>query len=137
MSILDEPQDDSHRPSSCSSMLPPLSIKRLLALHPRERLLVHPLCWTDRQLTLLDCRIHSHSSTSENAEDGTPKSDGLARLLARRLNRQLGWERLADTIQKLLRPLGGSMSIKHRYVLYSWPLTRPFQPSPPALTQLE
>ncbi|AEO62357.1 uncharacterized protein THITE_2106449 [Thermothielavioides terrestris NRRL 8126] len=43
---------------SRSSDLSPLSIHRLIALHSHERLLVHPLLWTDRHLTLLGCHIH-------------------------------------------------------------------------------
>src|SRR3954469_23933589 len=35
----------------------PPSICRLLALHPRERLLVHPLLWQERQLSLLRCHF--------------------------------------------------------------------------------
>ncbi|KAK3311639.1 uncharacterized protein B0T15DRAFT_499579 [Chaetomium strumarium] len=44
--------------SNCAP--PSLSINQLAALHPRERLLVRPERWTDRQLSLLPCRFHSH-----------------------------------------------------------------------------
>ncbi|KAK4158064.1 hypothetical protein C8A00DRAFT_11118 [Chaetomidium leptoderma] len=118
MAIPDEHQDNG---PNCSSTLPPLSISQLVARYPRERLLVHPLCWSDRQLTLLGCRIHSRgegglgAGAHENAEDRSepPAPDGLARLLARRLNRRLSWGRLIDTILKLLWPLGGGISLKH------------------------
>ncbi|KAH6630548.1 hypothetical protein B0J18DRAFT_421475 [Chaetomium sp. MPI-SDFR-AT-0129] len=90
---------------------PPLSINRLLALHPRERLLVHPLRWTDRQPALLGCRIYSHfddarsAAADENTEPASPKSERLAGLLAKRLNGQLDPERLGDTVTQLLAPL--------------------------------
>jgi len=34
-----------------------LSISRLIAAHPRERLFVHPLLWTTRHLSLLRCQF--------------------------------------------------------------------------------
>ena len=93
---------------------PRLSINRLLALHPHERLLVHPLRWTNRQPALLGCRIYSHhdeahsAAADENAGTASSKSDRLASLLAKRLNGQLDPERLADTVKKLLAPLDAS-----------------------------
>jgi len=36
-----------------------LSINGLLALYPRERLLVHPIYWRQIQLDLLQCRFHT------------------------------------------------------------------------------
>jgi hypothetical protein len=38
-----------------SSPPQPLSLSQILRLHPRERLLVHPLQWTARHLELLQC----------------------------------------------------------------------------------
>ena len=125
MAISGEHQGDDRQ--SCSNTptpphSPPLSINRLLALHPRERLLVHPLCWTDRQPALLSCRIHSHyeeassSGADENARATPSKSDRLAAFLAERLNFQLHEDDLADTIARLLRPLGGRISIELKCV---------------------
>ncbi|KAK4130232.1 hypothetical protein BT67DRAFT_445867 [Trichocladium antarcticum] len=122
MAISGEDQGHDHQSRSNTPTPPPttspLSINRLLALHPRERLLVHPLCWTDRQLDLLGCRIHSHyeeadsAGADENAGATSSKSDRLAAFLAERLNFQLHHEELADTIAQLLRPLGGCISIE-------------------------
>ncbi|KAK3906523.1 hypothetical protein C8A05DRAFT_11726 [Staphylotrichum tortipilum] len=132
MAISDEHQGDGRQ--SCSNTptpLPPpllsplLSINRLLALHPRERLLVHPLRWTDRQPTLLGCRIHSHhdeaysAAADENTEAASSKSDRLAALLAKRLNGQLDPERLADTIMQLLAPLDAC----HILLRMDWPVS--------------
>jgi hypothetical protein len=109
----DDRQNGSSTPTPPPPPLlpPPLSINRLLALHPRERLLVHPLRWTDQQPALLGCRIHSHhdeahsAAAEENTGAASSKSDRLAGLLAKRLNGQLDPERLADTVAQLLAPL--------------------------------
>lgn len=128
MALLDEPPGDDRQSCSSTPTPPPttplLSINRLLALHPRERLLVHPMCWTDRQLALLGCRIHSHyeeadgagAGADENARATSSKSDRLAAFLAERLNCQLHYEELADTMAQLLRPLRGRISIELQYV---------------------
>ena len=94
-----------------SSTPPPLSINQVLALYPRERLQVHPLRWTDRQLALLGCRIHSRhdeaqsTAADEKAEAASSKSGRLAGLLAQRLSRQVCPEDLVDIVKPLLVPL--------------------------------
>jgi hypothetical protein len=50
----------------------PLAINRLAALHPRERLLVHPVCWSRQQLDLLQCRF---VEGGEAARSGTTKAE--------------------------------------------------------------
>lgn len=146
MAISDEGEGDTHQGDglpSCASITPPLSVNRLVVLHARERLLVHPLCWTDRQLALLECRIHRRgegprgdgvcerttetAGPAESAEPVSPKSDRLVRFLARRLKYQLTWSELADTLQKLLRPLGGPMSIEQGYVAIRFAASSPSQ----------
>jgi hypothetical protein len=116
MALSDEPPGDGY----LSTPTPPLSINRLLALYPRERLLVHPLCWTDRQPALLGCRIHTHEEADSAGPDenagAASKSDRLAAFLAERLNFQLHHEELASTIAQLLQPLGGRISIDLKYV---------------------
>ncbi|KAK0655391.1 hypothetical protein B0T16DRAFT_10383 [Cercophora newfieldiana] len=44
---------DEHDTTNTSN----LSISRLIATHPRERLFVHPLLWTTRHLSLLGCQF--------------------------------------------------------------------------------
>ncbi len=117
MAIPGEHQGDDRQSSSSTPTPPrlpllalPLSINQLLALHPREQLLVHPLRWTDRQPALLGCRIRSHhdeahSAAADKNAGAASKSDRLANLLANRLNGQLDPERLADTVAQLLAPL--------------------------------
>ena len=139
MAVPDEYQgDDCHSCSSTPSPPPPpLSINQHVALHSRERLLVHPLRWTARQLTLLDCRLRSHGEGSRsvaahenaNVDAAFSRPDHLARLLSRRLNLQLSWEELIDTTRRLLQPLGGRISIYDRYVRPCQPPTRPPRPA--------
>lgn len=43
------------QPSQSRPPLETLSIKQLLRLHPRDKLLVHPLEWTGRHLEVLQC----------------------------------------------------------------------------------
>ncbi|KAK3900745.1 hypothetical protein C8A05DRAFT_35595 [Staphylotrichum tortipilum] len=112
---------------STPDALPPLerlSINRLLALYPRERLLVHPLRWTGRQLDLLACRIHSrradapsddHSADHDEARSVSCSSGPgpgslprrLARLLATRLEGGMSMDaaEFADTVALLLAPI--------------------------------
>jgi hypothetical protein len=100
----------------CPALPPPplsplLSVNQLLALYSRERLLVHPLCWTDRQPALLGCHINSrydetrNSTVEENAGVVSSKSDPDDGHLAKRLKSQLDQERLADVVEQLLEPL--------------------------------
>ncbi len=118
--------DNKHLGDDCDSLSSTfqLSINEIAARHPRERLLVHPLRWTDRQVTLLDCRIHSrcvsepegarstaaHENANPDAASSNPDDD-LVRLLARRLNYQISWENWIDTARRLLRPLGRRISV--------------------------
>ncbi|KAH6649551.1 hypothetical protein F5144DRAFT_588242 [Chaetomium tenue] len=105
--------------------LPPpgLSINKLAALYPRERLLVHPLQWSDRQIALLNCRIHysgdqsaaSHGDANMNTDPPPPKSQ-LELFLADRLKFRLTHEEFIETTRRLLRPLGGRISIDNRYI---------------------
>ncbi|KAK3364140.1 hypothetical protein B0T25DRAFT_58895 [Lasiosphaeria hispida] len=92
---------------------PPLSINRLVALYPRERLLVHPLRWTDRQLALLDCRIHDHDEEAGAHEAASSEPDAYTRFLARRLSRSFDDGVLADTVLNLIWPLRGHTSVEH------------------------
>ncbi|KAH6847570.1 hypothetical protein B0I37DRAFT_375367 [Chaetomium sp. MPI-CAGE-AT-0009] len=118
MAIYDKHQGDDHQ--SCSSTSNPphppllpalLSINRLVALHSRERLLVHPLCWTDRQPALLGCRLYSHRDkvysavADENPGLASSKSERVADRLAKRLRCQLDPKKMADTVALLLAPL--------------------------------
>ncbi len=117
---------------SCSSTPTPppspLSINRLLALHPRERLLVHPLRWTDRQPALLDCRIHDHdeeahgagthesTETTKTTDAVSSEPDAYPRFLARRLCHSFDDGVLADTVLNLIWPLRGRTLVEHKYV---------------------
>lgn len=118
---------------------PPLSINRLLALYPRERLLVHPLSWTDRQLALLDCRMHDYNEeadcasaygsteTTKTTEGASPEPDAYTRFLAGRLYTSFNNGVLADTVLNLIWPLRGRALVKYQYVrLYSDTLIRTF-----------
>ncbi|KAK3291548.1 uncharacterized protein B0H64DRAFT_247732 [Chaetomium fimeti] len=102
----------------------PVSIKRIIALHPRERLFVQPLLWTNRQLALLGCRIHVRDEASCGSGLGVvprdwpaPKNgnrvDGkLLSLLTRLRKRQPIADELEDTVRRLLRLASGSVLLK-------------------------
>ncbi|KAL7915892.1 hypothetical protein GGI35DRAFT_430916 [Trichoderma velutinum] len=47
--------DSTSQPSKSRPPLETLSIKQLLRLHPRDKLLVHPLEWTSRHVEVLQC----------------------------------------------------------------------------------
>ncbi|KAK3292891.1 uncharacterized protein B0H64DRAFT_202874 [Chaetomium fimeti] len=103
----------------CPPLLPPLlSINRLLALHSRERLLVHPLRWTDRQPALLGCRIHSHhdevtnATAKENTRVASSKSNPFTDRLAKRLKCEMGPGNLVGTTAQLLAPLDARLCVK-------------------------
>ena len=145
MALPDARQDEDRDRQSCSStpapptpappfVSRPLSINRLLAIYPRERLLVHPLCWTDRQPALLGCCIHDHDEEAlDNAE--TTAAESFSRALPLRLTLShllttvFNDGEFAATIQTLIQPLGGRISVAGRYVAkQSNPLT-PFSTS--------
>ncbi|KAH6632801.1 hypothetical protein F5144DRAFT_651385 [Chaetomium tenue] len=123
MALPDACQDEDHDGQSCSStpapptpappLVPrPLSINRLLAIHARERLLVHPLCWTDRQPALLGCRIHDHDEEAlDNAE--TTAAESFSRALPPRLSLShllttiFNDGEFAATVETLVQALGG------------------------------
>lgn len=91
-------------------MLPPptLSINRLITTHARERLVVHPLLWTDRHLALLQCRFHPHGDVVAE-QDGTltpPSVPEDPRLDPRRLRRRLPFLDLEDVVYGLLTSVG-------------------------------
>lgn len=46
-----------------------LPISRILSSHPRERLFVHPLVWTQRHLDLLGCEFRLSDTVSRNYDD--------------------------------------------------------------------
>jgi hypothetical protein len=140
----DEPNDGDHQ--SCSDAPPPLSIHRLVALHARERLLVHPFLWTDRQVALLGCRIHpcgeaSSPSTSEIAGESVPGAEKASQdgspatqrpMYARHLSRRFGnFNDVIGAVCGLLTAVGHSVSDKDRYVINPMIL-----PNGPTLTQL-
>ncbi|KAK3363790.1 hypothetical protein B0T25DRAFT_528461 [Lasiosphaeria hispida] len=112
----------STRPPTSPSTPPPrLSINRLMALYPRERLQVHPLRWSDRQLDLIGCRIHGHDETAHGAgthestvttqttEATSCRPDPYTRFLADRLSRSFDGHGslLADTVLNLIWPIEG------------------------------
>jgi hypothetical protein len=139
MAFPDARQGDGRQ--SCSRTAPPippplLSINRLVALYPRERLLVHPLRWTDRQPALLDCHIHDHDEEAHGAgahdttEAASSEPDAYTRFLARRLRRSFDDGVLADTVLNVIWPLGGRTSVEHKYVRpHSGTLMRTFRPA--------
>ncbi|KXX74036.1 hypothetical protein MMYC01_209560, partial [Madurella mycetomatis] len=130
-------QDDYMHDDRCddrSSTAPPLAINRILALYPRERLLVHPFLWTNRQLDLLQCRFHfrgysgdagSYISTpgpAHQASKAATRSPHYpnhrvvrrlqrARRLAPRWKRSLShgqlWEEMTETVRLALRNVSG------------------------------
>ncbi|KAK3352637.1 hypothetical protein B0T25DRAFT_189624 [Lasiosphaeria hispida] len=124
---------DAHQADDCQSCSsttpptppPPLSINRLIALYPRERLLVHPLRWTDRQPALLDCCIHDHDEeahgagahestvTTKTTEAASSEPDAYTHFLARRLSCSFDDGVLADTVLNLIWPLWGHTSVEH------------------------
>ncbi|EAQ92119.1 predicted protein [Chaetomium globosum CBS 148.51] len=119
MAVPDEQADYWPNSPSTSSFPPPgLSINKLAALYPRERLLVHPLRWSDRQVALLNCRIHyrgdrdtaNHGNANTNTDPPPPKSQ-LELFLADRLKFRLTHEEFIETTQRLLPPLGGQITI--------------------------
>jgi len=64
-----------------------LPISRILSSHPRERLYVHPLTWTQRHLELLGCRFYCPDSEPleikiEIGTSGEAKSQRHAKVLA-------------------------------------------------------
>lgn len=59
-----------------------LSIKQLLRLYPRDKLLVHPLEWTGRHLEVLQCSFKDSIPPSPSQEhldevDGIPATKGF------------------------------------------------------------
>ncbi|KAK4040272.1 hypothetical protein C8A01DRAFT_15816, partial [Parachaetomium inaequale] len=121
MAIPDTHQDDGGQ--SCSNEPPPLSINRLAALHPRERLLVHPFLWTDRQLALLGCRIHPRDEAGgAGGAEGHPAPRkragcGLVPLLTRRLEFRLEEWELEDTVWKLIKSVSKNTSKKKQVLV--------------------
>jgi hypothetical protein len=122
MAIPDNHQDDDHH--TCSDSPPPLSINRLAALHPRERLVVHPFLWTDRHLALLGCRIHSRGEAGgAGGVEGQPTprkraGHNLVPLLTRRLKFRLQEWELEDTVWKLIKSVSKNTSKEDKYVFY-------------------
>lgn len=84
----------------------PISINRLAILHSREALLVHPLIWTYRQLTVFGCRIRFRGEGGvegrDDRDDRKCVSPKLVALLDHRLNRPLRGNEFQHTIWKLL-----------------------------------
>ena len=126
--------DSGEQQCQSSSTPPPLSINQLLALHPREQLQVHPLRWTDRQLDLLGCRVHSRHDEAqsivadENAEAASSKPGRLAGVLAKRLTAQVCPDNLVDIVRRLLVPLDArKILFQMKYVGPTQPLTHSFQ----------
>ncbi|KAK3290152.1 uncharacterized protein B0H64DRAFT_427898 [Chaetomium fimeti] len=126
MAISNEQNSDDKPISSIPSSLPPpgLSINQLAALHSRERLLVHPLRWSDRQVALLDCRIHffedagsaaSHGNADTNTDPLAPKSR-LELFLADNLRLRFTWDEFIDITRRLLRPPGGHLSVENQQI---------------------
>jgi hypothetical protein len=126
MHISDERAQAEDR-ENCSDAAPPLSINRLIALHSRERLFVHPLCWTDRQLTLLQCRFHDCGKAAPKESDLPPISKEArrwgpdqdeARRAARLLTRPMEWWRWQFTVRDLLDSVTSCFTFNSEYVLH-------------------
>lgn len=52
-----------------------LPLSRILSLYPRERLFVHPLIWTQRQLDLLGCTFHFSNCDNNDDDDDEENSE--------------------------------------------------------------
>ncbi|KAL2134553.1 hypothetical protein VTI74DRAFT_11525 [Chaetomium olivicolor] len=116
MTAVEEHSQDGDRECRTTTP-PPFSINRLVALHSRERLLVHPLRWSDRQLSLLQCRFHSRGEGGR-AESmpmeylgGVRPSAQEARRCARRLARPVDWWTLIDLVLDLLESVSDTASM--------------------------
>lgn len=102
-------------PSSADSS-PGLSIYQLAFMHCRERLLVPPLYWTNRQLELLQCSFGDPSpAPTTTSSDFTGELNGArhVRLLFTRSNGSLRENGIRGILARPECPL------VHQYVLYS------------------
>jgi hypothetical protein len=95
----------------------PLAINRLAALHPRERLLVHPVCWSRQQLDLLQCRF---VEGGEAARPGTAEAEpDLAgkHAAVTSLAQAKSYMGKLQVILPLIDPFIDTSGIKYEYVL--------------------
>ncbi|KAL2173628.1 uncharacterized protein P884DRAFT_273000 [Thermothelomyces heterothallicus CBS 202.75] len=113
--------------AAAAAAAPRLSLHRLVTRDPRERVLVHPLIWTDRQLAVLDCRVRPRGDADDDdgGDAAAPESGGggerarkrrraadeLAPLLRRRLRCRLGWDLLRDTVRMLLESVSSAVAM--------------------------
>ncbi|KAH6615989.1 hypothetical protein B0J18DRAFT_293911 [Chaetomium sp. MPI-SDFR-AT-0129] len=110
--------------TSPAQLLPGLSINQLAALHPRERLLVHPFFWTSRHVDLLGCRIHfdkqperpAHSGTWRRVDPSGPTSFRFEQQLAENLSGQTEDSAYLNLINMSFRSLGHRVSFARESV---------------------
>lgn len=97
-----------------------LSLHRILCLHPRERLLLHPVKWTSRHLELLNCSFELPSPAVLNrARLYPPSNERKAAGRAHRLATAFGLGfRMRDNIVSLLENESGPL-ISVRFVMHS------------------
>ncbi|KAL5086054.1 hypothetical protein Trisim1_009682 [Trichoderma cf. simile WF8] len=109
--------------SQLSQSGPPLetlSIKQLLRLHPRDKLLVHPLEWTGRHLEVLQCSFEDSLPPPPSQEhldevDGIPATKGFVYAMRKMAANEI-WLRRDAAIRYIvgsddcpLRPYGTSV----------------------------
>ncbi|KAH6650722.1 hypothetical protein F5144DRAFT_57965 [Chaetomium tenue] len=97
-----------------------LSLHRILCLHPRERLLLHPVKWTSRHLELLNCSFELPSRAVLNrARFYPPSNERKAAGRARRLATAFGLGfRMHDIVSLLENESGPLISIRDGFNFY-------------------
>jgi hypothetical protein len=97
-----------------------LSLHRILCLHPRERLLLHPVKWTNRHLELLNCSFELPTpAVFKGAHLFPPPNEREAAGRARRLATTFGLGfRMRDIVSLLENKSGPLISVSF--------VTRPF-----------
>ncbi|KAK3300397.1 uncharacterized protein B0H64DRAFT_14662 [Chaetomium fimeti] len=100
-----------HTTSPSDSDLQPLSLHQILCLHPRERLLVHPVQWTSRHLELLNCSFELPSpAVLKRARLCPPFNERKAGGRARRFATTFGLGGRRHAIETLLEDESGPLT---------------------------
>ncbi|KAL7796903.1 hypothetical protein V8C43DRAFT_329313 [Trichoderma afarasin] len=112
--------DSTSQPSRSRPPLETLSIKQLLRLHPRDKLLVHPLEWTGRHVEVLQCSFEDSLPPPPSQEhldevDGIPATKGFVYAMRKMAANEI-WLRRDAAIRYIvgsddcpLRPYGTSI----------------------------
>jgi hypothetical protein len=88
------------------------SISQLLALHPRERLFVHPLLWTTRHLQLFHCQFRNLGEITVSPVLSPPQAHSVT------------IRDDADEVQRYLDKIRGDHTLPRRLAISPHPMTR-------------